>query len=153
MMSRIALLVLHGIVALTAIGGAIWVVPTMPLEWIQAGPFDDWTIPAIALGFVGGIAAAAFVAVLIRPWLGSLLSMVAGAAMVVFELVEVAVVGWTLADPRLNGYFQAWLQPIYLVVGSAQLLLGVRLWFEQRDVAPTLPLINPAQSTRMKGAT
>ena len=79
--------------------------------------------------------------------------MVAGAAMVVFELVEVGVVGWTLADPRLNGYFQAWLQPIYLVVGSAQLLLGARLWFEQRDVAPTLPLINPAQSTRMKGAT
>ena len=141
-MTRVALLVLHGVVALTAIGGAIWVVPTMPLEWIKAGPFDDWTIPAIALGLVGTIAAAAFIAVLARPWLGGLLSVVAGSAMVVFEIVEIAVVGWTLADPRLSGSFQAWLQPIYLVVGTAQLILGIRLWFEYRGAAPTLPLIH-----------
>ena len=143
-MSRIALLVVHGLVALTAIGGAIWVVPTMPLDWIKAGPFADWTLPAIALGFVGLIAAAAFVAVIVRPWLGALASVAAGSAMIVFELVEIAVVGWTLADPRLNGYFQAWLQPIYLGVGSIQLLLGVRLWFEQRAEAPALPIIHPA---------
>ncbi len=148
-MSRIALLVVHGLVALTAIGGAIWVVPTMPLDWIKAGPFADWTVPAIALGFVGLIAAAAFVAVIVRPWLGALASVAAGSAMIVFELVEIAVVGWTLADPRLNGYFQAWLQPIYLAVGSIQLLLGVRLWFEQRAEAPALPIIHPAA---VKGA-
>jgi hypothetical protein len=145
-MSRIALLVLHGFVALTAVGGAIWVVPTMPLEWIKAGPFDDWTIPALALGFVGVVAAGAFSAVLRRPWLGGLASVVAGGAMVVFELVEVGVVGWTLADPRLSGYFQAWLQPIYLVVGSAQLLLGLRLWTVHRPEAPALPLIHPLPS-------
>ena len=148
-MSRIALLVVHGLVALTAIGGAIWVVPTMPLDWIKAGPFADWTLPAIALGFVGLIAAAAFVAVIVRPWLGALASVAAGSAMIVFELVEIAVVGWTLADPRLNGYFQAWLQPIFLGVGSIQLLLGVRLWFEQRAEAPTLPFIHTAA---VKGA-
>ena len=91
-MSRIALLVVHGLVALTAIGGAIWVVPTMPLDWIKAGPFADWTVPAIALGFVGLIAAAAFVAVIVRPWLGALASVAAGSAMIVFELVEIAVV-------------------------------------------------------------
>ena len=143
-MSRIALLVLHGLVAFTAIGGAIWVVPTMPLDWIKAGPFDDWRIPAIALGFVGLMAAAAFVAVFVRPWLGALASVAAGSAMIVFELVEIAVVGRTLADPRLNGYFQAWLQPIFLGVGSIQLLLGTRLWFEQRVEAPTPPFIHPA---------
>ncbi len=141
-MSRIALLVLHGIVAVTAIGGAIWVVPTMPLEWIKAGPFDDWTIPAIVLGFAGVLAAIAFVGVIARPWLGALASVVAGAAMVTFELVEIAVVGWTPADPALTGQFQAWLQPIYLVVGSAQLLLGVRLWMARRSEAPALPLIH-----------
>ena len=143
-MSRIALLVLHGLVAFTAIGGAIWVVPTMPLDWIKAGPFEDWTLPAIALGFVGLIAVAAFVAVIVRPWLGALASVAAGSAMIVFELVEIAVVGWTLADPRLNGYFQAWLQPIFVGVGSIQLLLGMRLWFEQRAEAPSLPIIHPA---------
>ena len=143
-MSRIALLVLHGIVAVTAIGGAIWVVPTMPLEWIKAGPFDDWTIPAIVLGLVGILAAIAFVGVIARPWLGALASVVAGAAMVTFELVEIAVVGWTPADPALNGQFQAWLQPIYLVVGSAQIVFGVRLWIAWRSEAPELPLIHHA---------
>lgn len=106
-MIRIALLVLHALVAITAIGGAIWVVPTMPLEWIKAGPFEDWTIPALALAFVGMLAAASFGALLVRPWLGALASVVAGAAMIAFELVETAVVGWTLADPELSGYFQA----------------------------------------------
>jgi hypothetical protein len=141
-MTRIALLVLNGLVALTAIAGAIWVVPTMPLDWIKAGPFDDWTVPAIALGVVGLFAAAAFVAVLVRAWLGGLASVAAGSAMIVFELVEIAVVGWTLADPRLNGAFQAWLQPIFIVVGSAQVVLGVRLWFEQRAEAPALPFLH-----------
>lgn len=144
-MTRIALLVLHGFVAVSAIGGAIWVVPTMPLVWIKAGPFDDWTVPALALGFVGLIAAASFGAVLVRPWLGALASVVAGTAMIAFELVEIAVVGWTLADPELNGYFQAWLQPIYLLVGAGQLLLGIGLWFARRGEAPRLPLIHPAQ--------
>ena len=142
-MTRLALLVLHAIVAISAISGAIWVVPTMPLEWLKAGPFDDWTIPAIALGFVGVLAAAAFVTVLVRPWLGALASIVAGAAMIAFELVEIAVVGWTLGDPELSGYPQAWLQPIYFAVGSGQLLLGAGLWFARRVEAPTLPVIHP----------
>ena len=141
-MSRAALLVLHGLVAISAIAGAIWVVPTMPLEWMKAGPFDDWTIPAVALGVVGGLAAIAFVAVLTRPWAGALLSVVAGAAMIAFELVEIAVVGWTPADPQLNGNFQAWLQPIFLAVGSLQVLFGTVLWLERRDDAPVLPVLH-----------
>lgn len=143
-MTRIALLVLHALVAVSAIAGAIWVVPTMPLEWMKTGPFDDWTMPALALGFVGALAAAAFVAVLVRPWLGALMSIAAGAAMIAFELVEIAVVGWTLSDPELNGYFQAWLQVIYLAVGLGQQLLGIRVWFARRTEAPTLPVIHPA---------
>ncbi len=150
-MIRLALLILHGFVAISAIGGALWAVPSMPLEWIKAGPFDDWTIPAIALGFVGVLAAGAWVAVLLRPWLGAIVSVVAGVAMVVFELVEIAVVGWTLADPRLNGSFQAWLQPIYLVVGSAQLLLGIGLWLRRWQEAPNLPVIHRAGPLAREG--
>jgi hypothetical protein len=141
--TRIALLVLNALVAVSAIAGAIWVVPTMPLEWIKAGPFDDWTIPALALGFVGVLAAGALVGLLVKPWLGALASVVAGAAMIGFELVEIAVVGWTLSDPELNGYFQAWLQPIYLAVGTGQLLLGMRHWSAVRTQAPLLPIIHP----------
>ena len=144
MLTRIALLILHGLVAVSAVAGAMWVVPAMPLEWIKAGPFEDWTVPALALGLVGAIGAASFVAVLVLPWHGALASVVAGTAMIVFELFEIAVVGWALCDPALNGYFQAWLQPVYLLVGSGQLLLGVGLWFARRGEAPTLPLLHPS---------
>jgi hypothetical protein len=126
-MARVILLLLHAFVAISAIAGAVWVVPTMPLEWIRSGPFTDWTIPALALGSVGVLAGVAFAAVLLRPRLGAPLSVAVGVAMVVFELVEIAVVGWTLGDPTLPA-FQASLQLVYIVVGSVQVLLGVALW-------------------------
>jgi hypothetical protein len=141
--ARIALLVLSGFVAVSAIGGAIWVVPAMPLDWIKAGPFTDWTVPSLALGFVGVLAAAAFVALIVRTWAGALASILAGGAMVTFELVEIGVVGWTLSDPG-PAYFQSWLQLVYLVVGSLLVLIGLRLWFASRNEAPPLWLIRPA---------
>jgi hypothetical protein len=143
MATRIGLLILNGFVAISAIAGAIWVVPTMPMEWIKYGPFTDWTIPAIALGAVGVLAAAVFVALLVRPWLGALGSILAGVAMVIFELVEIGVVGWTLSDPTLSG-FQKSLQLVYLIVGSGQALLGWRLWLSTREAAPPLPVLHPA---------
>jgi hypothetical protein len=63
--------------------------------------------------------------------------------MVVFELVEIAVVGWTLTDPG-PAYFQSWLQSFYLIVGSLQVLLGIRLWIGRRDEAPRLRFVHPA---------
>jgi len=139
---RIGLGVVNGFVAVTAVFGAIWVVPTMPQEWIKYGPFTDWTIPAIALAFVGFVAAVTAVLVVVRPWAGALASIVAGVAMVVFELVEIAVVGWTLSDPTLSG-FQKSLQLVYLIVGTAQAALGLGLWQLTRRSAPVLPLIHP----------
>jgi hypothetical protein len=140
---RIGLLVLSGFVAVSAVAGAIWVVPTMPLEWLKYGPFTDWTVPAIALGLVGMVAAVTFVALLVRPWAGALLSILAGLAMVVFELVEIGVVGWTLTDPTLEG-FQKSLQLVYLIVGSAQAILGWVLWRSTRTTAPAIPIVHPA---------
>jgi hypothetical protein len=139
---RIGLLVLLGFLAISAIFGAIWVVPTMPMEWIKYGPFTDWTIPAIALGFVGVVAAAAFVLVIVEPWAGALAAMVTGIAIVIFEIVEIGVVGWTLSDTTLSG-FQKSLQLVFLIVGAAQVLLGVVLWMSTRRSAPSIPLIHP----------
>ena len=140
---RIALLILAALVSVTAIPSAFLVVPTMPLEWIKAGPFTDWTIPAIALLCVGLAAAVTFVLLVARPWLGSLASIVAGVVMIAFELVEIGVVGWTLSDPTLSG-FQKSLQLVYLSVGGAQVLLGWWLWFRTRDAAPTIPVLHAA---------
>jgi hypothetical protein len=62
--------------------------------------------------------------------------------MIVFELVEIGVVGWTLSDPTLDG-FQKSLQLVYLIVGSVQAALGIGLWLLTRRFAPNLPLIHP----------
>lgn len=141
---RIGLLILTGVVALSATAGGIWVVPAMPMDWIKAGPFTDWTLPAIALTLVGLFHAAVLVALLARPWLGALGAFAGGVAMVVFEIVEIRVVGWTLTDPALAGYAQAWLQLIFLVVGSVQAVLGLALWAMTRRSAPAIPIIHPS---------
>ena len=59
---RIGLLFLTGFVAVSAMAGGMWVVPTMPVDLIRAGPFTDFTIPAIALFGVGVFAALVCVA-------------------------------------------------------------------------------------------
>jgi hypothetical protein len=142
---RIGLLVFLGLLAISAIPGAIWVVPTMPMEWIKYGPFTDWTIPAIALGFVGVVAAAAFILVIVEPWAGALASIVTGTAIIIFEIVEIGVVGWTLSDTTLSG-FQKSLQLVFLIVGAAQVLLGIALWMSTRRSAPQIPLIHASSA-------
>src|SRR6187551_1140791 len=87
--TRLTLVVLQAFVAFTTIFGALLVVPTLPLEWIQRGPMTDYTIPAIVLGVVcGGSALVALALLVIDSEHAGVSSMVAGAMMVAFELVE-----------------------------------------------------------------
>lgn len=127
---RIPLVALEAFVALTAIYGAIFVVPALPHEWLHAGliaPFADTTIPALALGLVcGNGALIALICVLAWPRIGAVASVIAGAAMIVFELVEMLVVGFTAALYPTQPV--AWLQILYIVIGSAIAVLGARLW-------------------------
>lgn len=127
---RGALGALTAFMAVTAIAGAIFVVPSMPRSVLHAGPlalFADYTIPALALGILcGGSALAAFVTVLIWPRVGALASVLAGACMMLFEVVEIVVVGFTPA--QTPDQFPAWLQVIYLALGGALVILGARLW-------------------------
>jgi len=134
---RVTLSVLAAIVALTAIQGAIFVLPTMPTSVLHLGMialFSDFTIPALALGVLcGGGALVALIAVVLRPWLGGLLSMVAGMFMVGFELVEIMVVGFTPIQTPTQP--QAWLQVFYLAIGALMVALGWRLWrVEQEEI-------------------
>jgi hypothetical protein len=127
-MTRIGLVVLNAFVAFTAIYGAVLVVPTIPLEWLKHGPFTDYTVPALALGaLVGGSASVAVILLLIRPWLGAVGTVVAGVMIIGFELVEIGVVGFTLIEYDAS-QFQAWLQVVYLALGSLQVFFGYRLW-------------------------
>ena len=61
-----------------------------------------------------------------RPQVGALAAMVAGAFMFGFELVEIVVVGFT--PMQTPDQFPAWLQVVYLLVGGVLMVLGVRLW-------------------------
>ncbi len=127
-MTRIGLVVLNAFVAFTAIFGAIFVVPTIPLEWLKHGPFTDYTVPALTLGIlVGGSSSLAAVLLLIRPWAGALATIVAGVMIIGFEIVEIGVVGFTLVEYDAS-QFQAWLQVIYLALGTVQVFFGYRMW-------------------------
>jgi hypothetical protein len=127
---RGTLVALAAFLALTSIQGAIFVVPTMPRSVLHQGVlalFPDFTIPALALGILcGGSALVASVTVLVWPRVGALASIVAGAFMIIFELVEIVVVGFT--PTQVPDQWQAWLQVVYLLLGLIMLILGVRLW-------------------------
>ncbi len=134
-MRRIGLIALDAFVAFTAIFGALFVVQTIPLEWLKHGPFTDYTIPALALGIlVGGSSTVAAVLLLVRPSAGAVATIVAGAMIIGFELVEIGVVGFTLIEYDASQP-QAWLQVFYLALGSLQAYFGYRSW--RTSAAPT----------------
>jgi hypothetical protein len=144
--------------AITAILGAIWAVPTQSTALLDESPFADYTVPALTLGLVGIVAVIAATLLLLRQPLGPLVSMTVGAAIIIFELVETAVLGFDVwmhalglgpsADLQRFGDIDAipaplgvplplWLQPFYILVGVAILALGLRLY----------PLSSPEPST------
>jgi hypothetical protein len=134
--SRGVLLVLLGFLALTALVGAFLVVPGLPMDWIEGSVFTDYTIPAIALGAVGILALAALVLTVVRPALGGPAAMVAGAAMIGFELVEIAVVGFSLAEYGIAEPV-AWLQVVYIVIGALTAIVGAAVWRHASDTLPS----------------
>ena len=125
--SRATLVLLQAFVAITALVGAVLVVPTLPLEWLEAGPLADYTIPAFALGICGIAAVVAIALVIVAPRLGGVASMVAGLLMIAFEIVEIAIVGLAIVEHGASNP-QSWLQIVYIVIGAAGIALGYRLW-------------------------
>lgn len=131
-LARIALVVIAAFIAVTAIYGALFVVPELPLDWLKSGPFTDFAVPAIALGFVGLAAIVAGLAAIFRPDLAGMAAVVVGGLMIVFELVEVWVVGFALVDYGTDEPV-AWLQVIYVALGLVQMGIGAWLWGATRD--------------------
>jgi hypothetical protein len=127
--TRIALIVLNLFVLATAVEGALFVIPTLPRDWLNQGALDifpDYTIPALALGVVcGGSALVAAAGVLFRPRFGAAASVVAGLTIIGFEAVEILVVGLSML--QYPTAFQSYLQELYLLVGIATVLLGFKL--------------------------
>jgi hypothetical protein len=119
---RVALLVLDGFVALTAIGGGLALVSGLErdrfsLELLDGTPFRGFLAPGLLLAVcVGGSAAVALVATAIDADAGAIASIVAGALLCGYVAVELAILnqpGWTKTEA------------LYLAIGVLMVGLGV----------------------------
>jgi hypothetical protein len=113
---RWALGALEAVVAVSAVGGAVYGLsgaPGVKTSWLDGSPFSSYLIPSVVLLVaVGGSAALAFAALVMRsPW-ASPLGVAAGAILVGWIAVEVI---WIPFSP---------LQPACLVAGLAMVALG-----------------------------
>ena len=126
---RIALVVLEIFVALGAVAGGIGLLTgaiPVPLHALQGSPFVDFTVPALALMvIVGGSMFFAAATILTGREMGVLASAFAGLAMMIFEIVEVAVIDRTGGSALV---FAVVLQAFYFALGLAIVVLSCSLW-------------------------
>ena len=125
--TRATIVALGLFIGLTAVVSAVTVVPALPRDWLAGGPFQDYTVPAIALAAVGLAALASAIAAVVRPARAGAVAIVAGITMVVFELVQIAIVGLALAEYGVERP-ESWLQIVYIMAGSVLAAAGESLW-------------------------
>ena len=120
---RWALVVTELIVALSAVGGSIYVLggaPEWPREWLQGTPFDSYVVPGLTLLIaVGGSMTAAAVTLLSGNPRAPEMSIVAGIVLTGWITVQVLVI-------VPDGGF-SWLQPTMFAVGVAVASIGWKL--------------------------
>jgi len=116
---RVALGMLLGFGAINAFGGAYYGLTGakgVPREWLEGSPFSDYAIPSLVLGaVVGGSLLLAAVAVFGRWRKARLLATGAGAILLGWIAVQVAIIGYV-----------SWMQPVTAACGVA-ILFGTRL--------------------------
>jgi len=129
MKTRIGIALLDGFLAVTALAGAVVVVPALPKEMLAGSVFPDFLVPGLALGvLVAGSALVAAVGVIFWPRLGAAAAMVSALMIIGFELVEITTIGYH------------WLQVAYIVLGVVIAALGFRAWtVEDGYISPVRP--------------
>jgi hypothetical protein len=129
---RIALVILEVFVALGAIAGGIGLLTgAIPasLDGLQGSPFVDYTVPAWSLMvMVGGSMLLAAATILTGREMGVLASIFAGLVMMIFEIVEVAVIDRAGGSELM---FAVVLQTFYFALGLAIFVLSSRLWLTE----------------------
>ena len=129
---RIALVVLEVFVALGAIAGGIGLLTgAIPasLDSLQGSLFVDYTVPALLLMvIVGGSMLLAAATILTGREIGVLASVFAGLVMMIFEIVEVAVVDRTGGSELVMAVV---LQSFYFALGLAIFVLSSSLWMTE----------------------
>jgi hypothetical protein len=94
----------------------------MPTSYLAGSPFTDYFIPGLLLTVCVGVGmlSAAALLVMRRPYALDL-AIATGAALVIFEIVEVFVIGF---NP---------MQVLYGGLGAVVLGLGIRGWLDQKQ--------------------
>ena len=129
---RITLFVLIVFGALTTLAGGIGLLTgaiAAPHEWLQGSPFVGYTIPGLALAIiVGGSMLLAAATIFTGREIGMLASGFAGLAMMIFEIVEVAVI-----DPYVGNWLSLalTLQVFYFALGLTIFVLAIILWMTE----------------------
>ena len=129
---RITTFVLAVFGALTTIAGGIGLltgaIPTIP-DWLQGSPFSDYTVPALSLMIiVGGSMLLASATILARHEVGVLSTAFAGLVMMIFEIVEVAVIDSHSGDALLLAII---MQAFFFALGLAIFGLASSLWMSE----------------------
>ena len=126
---RILLILLDGFLAVTAIAGGIGLltgVNVPPVSFLAGSPFPDYTIPGLALlVLVGGTALVATYLTVRRNRYAALVSVLAGAMIIVFEIMEVLSIGMPPGIARN-------LQVFYFTLGLIILVSALAFWAVQR---------------------
>ena len=129
---RITLFVLVVFGALTTLAGGVGLLTGIigaPLQWLEGSPFIDYTVPGLALGIiVGGSMLLAAATIFTGRQIGVRASGFAGLAMMIFEIVEVAVI-----DPYVGNWLSLalTLQLFYFALGLAIFVLAIILWMTE----------------------
>ena len=120
---RWLLVTVEAVVALNAVGGAVWglaAAEDVPREWLEGTPFDSYLVPSlILLVAVGGGMGAAAAAHLVNHRLAPEISLVAGATLMGWIAVQVLLIA-------PNGGV-SWLQPAMFAAGGLVATLGWQL--------------------------
>jgi len=126
-----SLIVLNVFLAVTAIAGGVALITgaaAPSVDMLQGSPFDTYFVPGLALVIlVGGLATVALFMLLRRHRYAALASLAAAVAIVVFESVEIAVIGSPQGSSRI-------LQIFYFAVGG---FIGIMAAIAFRDRART----------------
>jgi hypothetical protein len=129
---RITIFVLVVFGALTTLAGGIGLLTgaiATPLEWLEGSPFFNDIIPGLALAIiVGGSMLLAAATIFTGHEFGVLASGFAGLAMMIFEVVEVAVI-----DPYAGSSLSLaiTLQVFFFALGLAIFILALILWLNE----------------------
>jgi len=114
-------------VALTAIGGGVTLalgVDKFPPDWLVGTPFRSYVIPGLILAVVvGGSAAAATVASLLKRDMGTLVSMLAGAILLGWLLGERVILPSRAFVPQFW-----WLEALYIASALLMVLPALAVW-------------------------